>query len=117
VIKLERRGLRRLHALGRAGACRDADATTSGLAPAGTAGALPPGSTRSDRGAVLAEHHSSDSKEGASQGHRKPPTARLSISRPPATPGGGSFDLALVLAPLAVLAFLLVVTREVRRAG
>ena len=48
---------------------------------------------------------------------RKPPTAQLSISRPPATPGGGSFDLALVLAPLAVLAFLLVVTREVRRAG
>jgi hypothetical protein len=116
VIKLERRGLRRLHALGRAGACRDADATTSGLAPTGTAGALPPSSTRSDRGAVLAEHHSSDSKEGASQGHRKP-TAQLSISRPPATPGGGSFDLALVLAPLAVLAFLLVVTREVRRAG
>jgi hypothetical protein len=65
---------------------------------------------------VLAEHRSSrESENGGAQGHR-PPTAELSISRPSA-PGDDSFDLALVLAPLAVLAFLLVITREVRRAG
>jgi hypothetical protein len=114
VIRLERRGLRRLHALARAGACQDTEAT-SAMAPAGTGTALPPGSTPGGRGAVLAEHHSSDSEDGGSEGQRKP-NAELSISRPSGIPGGGSFDLALVLAPLAVLAFLLVMTREVRRA-
>jgi hypothetical protein len=114
VIKLERRGLRRLHALGRAGACQDT-AATSAIAPTGTGTALPPGSAPGGRGAVLAEHHANHSKNGGSQGQRKP-NAELSISRPSGIPGGGSFDLALVLAPLAVLAFLLVTMREVRRA-
>jgi hypothetical protein len=115
VITLERRGLRRLHALGRAGACQDTQAT-SATATAGDGGALPPGSTPSGRGAVLAEHHSSDGKSGGSQGHAKP-SAELSISRPLRIPGegGGSFDLALVLAPLAVFTFVLVTMREVRR--
>ena len=92
------------------------------MAP-GTGTALPPaGGASGDRGAVLAEHHSSaPSKDGAGaegegEGERKRPTAELSISRPSA-PGGDSFDLALVLAPLAILAFLLVITREIRRAG
>jgi hypothetical protein len=115
VIRLERRGLRRLGALGRAGACQDAQATFA-TAPAGTGAALPAGSPPSGRGAVLAEHHSRGSKAGGAQGHRKP-TAELAISRPAGIPGGDSFDLALVLAPLAVLAFLLVMTRELRRPG
>ena len=113
VIKLERRGLRRLHALARAGACQDADATSAAV-PAGTAGtALPPGGTPGGRGAVLAEHHSADSKDGGAHGQKRKPNAELSISRPSGIPGDGSLDLTLVLAPLAVLAFLLVVTREV----
>jgi hypothetical protein len=122
VVTLERRGLRRLRALARAGACAPAggSSATAAMAP-GTGTALPPaGGASGDRGVVLAEHHSSaPSKDGASaegESERKRPTAELSISRPLA-PGGDSFDLALVLAPLAVLAFLLVITREIRRAG
>ena len=108
VIRLERRGLRRLHALGRAGACQDAEAT-SALAPAGTGTTLPPGSTpggasrRRPGRASLQRQQGRRRRRGIAS-----PTAELSISRPAGIPGGGSFDLALVLAPLAVLAFLLV---------
>jgi hypothetical protein len=117
VIRLERRGLRRLRALGRAGACQDV-AATSAAAPVPTGSALPPGGPPAGRGGVLAEHHSSDSKGGGSEeGQSSLPGAQLSIGRPSGTPGGSSFDLALVLAPLAVLAFLLVITREIRRAS
>ena len=78
---------------------------------------MPPASGSGQRSAVLAEHHSSaTSKDSGSQG--KPERAELSISRPSTSgPGGSSFDLALVLGPLAFLAFLLVITREVRRTG
>lgn len=113
VIKLELRGLRRLHALARAGACQDIEATSMAAAT-GTGTTLPPGSTPGGRGSVLAEHRSSDSKDGGSKAQRNP-EAELSISHPADLSGGGSFDLALVLAPLAVLAFLLVLTREIRR--
>jgi hypothetical protein len=120
VVTLERRGLRRLRALARAGVCGSAGGSSTAVAMApGTGTALPPsGGASGDRGSVLAEHHSSaPSKDGASaEDERKRPMAELSISRPSA-PGGDSFDLALVLAPLAVLAFLLVITREIRRAG
>jgi hypothetical protein len=119
VIKLERRGLRRLRALNRAGACQDAGAATTAMTVApgtGTGTPAPPAGTSGDRSAVLAEHHSGASQDSGSQG--KPERAELSISRPSTSgPGGGSFDLALVLGPLAFLAFLLVITREVRRAG
>jgi hypothetical protein len=117
VIRLERRGLRRLRQLNRAGACQDAGATTTAFVAApGTGTPVPPAGTPGDRGGVLAEHHSSGASHDGSQ--RKPEQAELSISRPSTGgPGGGSFDLALVLAPLALLAFLLVITREVRRAG
>jgi hypothetical protein len=118
VIKLERRGLSRLRALNRAGACQDAAATTTVAMPApGTGTPVPPAGGSAQRSGVLAEHHSSaSSKDGGSQG--KPERAELSISRPATSgPGGSSFDLALVLGPLAFLAFLLVITREVRRSG
>ena len=120
VIKLERRGLRRLRELNRAGACQDAGAaatTAVTFAPGtGTGTPAPPAGTSGDRSAVLAEHHSSASKDSGAQG--KPERAELSISRPSTSgPGGSSFDLALVLGPLAFLAFLLVITREVRRTG
>jgi hypothetical protein len=119
VVKLERRGLRRLRALNRAGACQDAGATTTvAMAAPGTGTAVPPAAGGSgQRSGVLAEHHSSaSSKDGGSQG--KPERGELSISRPATSgPAGSSFDLALVLGPLAFLAFLLVITREVRRNG
>ena len=116
VIWLERHGLSRLRALNRAGACQDAGATTTAVTPApGTGTPLPPASGSGQRSAVLAEHHSSaPSKDSGSQG--KPERAELSISRPStSSPGTSSFDLALILGPLAFLAFLLVITREVRR--
>ena len=113
VITLERRGLRRLHALGRAGACQ-ATQTASMAAPPVAAGAPPPGSAPGTRGAVLAEHQVSDKTAAGAQGHRKP-TAELSISRPPIAPGTGGFDLTLIFAALGVLAFVFVVTREVKR--
>jgi DNA-binding CsgD family transcriptional regulator len=116
VITLERRGLRKLRALNRAGACQDAGAPTTAVTAApGTGTPVPPAGGSGQRSVVLAEHHSSAaSKDSGSQG--KPERAELSISRP-ATGGSGpsSFDLALVLGPLAFLAFLLVITREVRR--
>jgi hypothetical protein len=118
VIRLERGGLRRLRALNRAGACQDAGATTTAVAPApGTGTPVPPASGSGQRSAVLAEHHSSaPSKDSGS--HGKPERAELSISRPSTSgPGGSSLDLALILGPLAFLAFLLVITREVRRTG
>ena len=118
VIALERRGLSRLRALNRAGACQDAGAPTTAVTAApGTGTPLPPASGTGQRSAVLAEHHSSAvSRDSGSQG--KPERAELSISRPSTSgPSGSSFDLALVLGPLAFLAFLLVITREVRRTG
>ena len=118
VITLEHRGLSRLRALNRAGACQDAGATTTAVTPApGTGTPVPPASGAGQRSAVLAEHQSSaTSKDSGSQG--KPERAELSISRPSTSgPGGSSFDLALILGPLAFLAFLLVITREVRRTG
>jgi hypothetical protein len=76
---------------------------------------VPPAGGPAQRSGVLAEHHSSaSSNNGGSQG--KPERAELSISRPATSgPGRSSFDLALILGPLALLAFLLVITREVRR--
>jgi hypothetical protein len=119
VIKLERRGLRRLRALNRAGVCQDAGAATTAMTVApgtGTGTPAPPAGTSGDRSAVLAEHHSGASKDSGSQG--KPERAELSITRPSTSgPRGSSFDVALVLGPLALLAFLLVITREVRRTG
>jgi hypothetical protein len=116
VTTLERRGLRRLHTLGRAGGCQDAQAA-SGPAPASTGSALPPASGPGGDAAVGAEHNTSASKTGGSQGPQRKPTAELSISRPRIAPYvGGAFDLTLVLAPLALLALALVVKREVRRA-
>jgi hypothetical protein len=86
------------------------------MATTGTVTPLPPATGTGQRSAVLAEHHSSASKDNGSQG--KPERAQLAISRPATiSPGGSSFDLALVLGPLAFLAFLLVITREVRRTG
>ena len=118
VITLEHRGLSRLRALNRAGACQDAGATATAVTPApGTGTPVPPASGAGQRSAVLAGHQSSaTSKDSGSQG--KPERAELSISRPSTSgPGGSSFDLALILGPLAFLAFLLVITREVRRTG
>lgn len=113
VITLERRGLRRLHTLGRTGTCQDAQ-TASAAAPVATAATPPTGSAPDGRGAVPAEHQVSDSKAAGAQAHHKP-TAEMAISRPAIAPGTSGFDLTLVFAALGLLAFVFVVTREVKR--
>ena len=113
VVTLERRGLRRLHNLGRTGTCQDAQ-TASAAAPVATAATPPTGSAPGGRGAVPAEHQVSDSKAAGAQAHHKP-TAELAISRPAIAPGTSGFDLTLVFAALGLLAFVFVVTREVKR--
>jgi hypothetical protein len=113
VITLERRGLRRLHTLGRTGTCQDAQ-TASPSAPVATAATPPTGSAPDGRGVVPAEHQVSDSKAAGAQAHHKP-TAELAISRPANAPGTSGFDLTLVFAALGLLAFVFVVTREVKR--
>jgi hypothetical protein len=116
VVTLERRGLRRLHALDRAGACQDARQATPSGAPASTAVTPPPGSAAAGPGALPVGQHAGDSNTGAAQGHRTP-TAELSVGRPPSNLGSGGSDLTIVLASLAVFAFVLAVTREVKRAA
>ena len=113
VITLERRGLRRLHTLGRTDTCEDAQ-TASAAAPVATAATPPTGSAPDGRGAVPAEHQVSDSKAAGAQAHHKP-TAELAISRPAIAPGTSGFDLTLVFAAFGLLAFVFVVTREVKR--
>jgi len=116
VVTLERRGLRRLHALDRAGACQDARQATPSGAPASTAVTPPPGSAAAGPGALPVGQHAGDSNTGGAQGHRTP-TAELSVGRPPSNLGSGGSDLTIVLASLAVFAFVLAVTREVKRAA
>jgi hypothetical protein len=116
VITLERRGLRRLDALGRTGACQDAQ-TASAAAPTATTGATgapPSGSAPGARGAVAAEHQVSDSKAAGAQGQNKP-TAGLAIGRPSIAPGTSRFDLSLVVAAFGLFALVFLITREVKR--
>jgi hypothetical protein len=116
VARLERRGMRDLRALGRAGAC----AVSSGDVATGFAGIPVSGSTQSGgptgHGVVLAERHSDPRRtlvqreaEGTPTPAAKPPIARPDIS------STNRFDLALVFIPLAVVAFVLVMIREARR--
>ena len=97
-----------------AGASATALTAAPGPAPRVAAGRHAPG----ERGGVLAEHQvERASKAGGSQGHRKPERAELSISRPPiGAPAAAPSTSPSSSRPLAILAFLLVVTREVKRA-
>jgi hypothetical protein len=117
VARLERRGLRQLRALGRAGAC----AASSGGAETAFDGVPVGGSTQSGgpagRGGVLAERGSDTSRSPTTQHEAESaarPTANLPIARPDIS-STDDFDLAIVFIPLAVLAFVLVMIREARR--
>jgi hypothetical protein len=120
VARLERRGLRRLRALARTGAC-------AALAPAAisalpVSGPPPGGGGLVPRGQVLPEHRSGTSPSGPRTGGKNAhqstelPLARPGGARAP-QPGGSSFDLAFVYVPLALLVFALLLAREVRRTG
>jgi hypothetical protein len=124
VASLERRGLRRLRALERAGACTPAP-TSSTVAP-GTMAAIPvsgsgappadaPGGSGAtkDRGQVLAERHSGSSKP-ENEGDASP-ALRVPLGRVSGSGGGTSFDFTFILIPLALAFLAFVLVREVRR--
>lgn len=111
VKRLERSGLRRLHALHRGG-CDTASAPSGA---AGAAGALATTSTLGPgAGAVLGERErSSGQSERGDAGSRSPGSAPLAK----AGDGGGKAvpDLSLLLIPIVVLGFLMFAARELRR--
>jgi hypothetical protein len=126
VTSLEHRGLRRLRALERAGACA---ATSSPMTTApGTMAALPvsggpPGAAgqqsggEQDRGQVLAERQSGSSKpkpKPENEGDSRP-SLSLPAGRPIAAGRNSSFDLTFVLIPLALAFLAFVLVREIRR--
>jgi hypothetical protein len=118
VARLERRGLRRLRALGRAGACAVPRAATPMAALGLPVSAAPQGGggPGAGRGGVLAERKSGTGQPRPNEGGAAKPTARLPLGQPGSAPGGGSsFDFAYVFVPLAILAFFLVLRREGRR--
>jgi Sigma-70, region 4 len=116
VAQLERRGLEHLRALGRSRACAvpapsagTAAAGAPAVAPQSGDGATPRGG---GRGQVLAERHSGGDRQRESEGSK----AGISLGRPSAPDvGSSSFDLTILLVPLALLAFGFVLVREVRR--
>jgi DNA-binding CsgD family transcriptional regulator len=108
VTKLERRGLRRLRALGRQGACAPASGTAfvviTGIAPSAAAAAA--------GGAAFSGQRSGD---GQLKGLGTESVPRLSIGGLTGPPGGSAFDLgyAMVVLAVAIAGFALV--RDVRR--
>ncbi len=113
VTTLERRGLRRLGVLGRAGACAVVPGASVALAaPAATTAttAPPAAGPPAARGQVLAERRSGAGKR--TQPKSEDEGGELSLSRPPAAGGAGYFNLTLVIVPLALIAFLVIVGRE-----
>jgi hypothetical protein len=120
VARLERRGLRQLRALGRAGACpvsTGAAQTTTIAAPAVGGGPVAGGGQPAGRGGVLGEH-----KSGGDQSDKRPSanseqSAVLPIARPANGPGGGGspFDLTFIIVPVALATFALVLIRELRK--
>jgi hypothetical protein len=127
VASLERRGLRRLRALERAGACAPAS-TSSTIAP-GTMAAVPvsgsgappadapqsSGDTK-DRGQVLAERQSGSSKPAkpANEGDASP-SLRVPLGHISGSGSSSSFDFTYVLIPLALAFLAFVLVRELRR--
>jgi hypothetical protein len=116
VARLERRGLRDLRALGRAGAC----AISSGGSETAFAGVPVGGSAQSGgptgHGGVLADRRPDTHRtpiQREAEGAPKP-AAKLPIARPELS-STDRFDLAVVFIPLAVVAFVLVMIREARR--
>jgi hypothetical protein len=123
VARLERRGLRHLRALGRSGACAvtpaAAPTTVAGLPVAGPAqGGGPQSGAGAGRGQVLAERHSGTSQPAKpeSEGSTKQ-SIELPLGHPgsASTGGSSSFDLTVVLIPLALALLAFVLVREVRR--
>jgi Sigma-70, region 4 len=121
VARLERRGLRKLRALGRAGACpvvsTGAEQTTTIAAPA-VGGPLARRGEPTGRGGVLGESKSGgDQPAKRSSGANSEQSAVLPIARPESGPGGGGspMDLTIIIVPVALATFAFVLFRELRR--
>jgi hypothetical protein len=117
VARLERRGLHRLNALGASGACAaSTQATTAPVAVPVTAGSSPAAGSGA-RIAVKAERVSggghSRSPVPRSAGEAKLPLGLPALVSPRGA--GAAFDLALVIVPLLLVAFLYLIARTVRR--
>jgi hypothetical protein len=115
VALLERRGLRRLRALGRSGGCAVSTAGTKATVGALPVGGSSQGAGPAPRGQVLAEHSSGSAKPSKSSGEGSKQSVELPIAAPQSGPGGGSLDLTLVIIPLALAILGFVLVREVRR--
>jgi hypothetical protein len=117
VARLERRGLRRLNALGASSACAaSTQATTAPVAVPVTDGSSPDAGSRA-RIAVEAERVSSGA-ESSSPAPRSDDEAKLPLGLPALVNprgAGAAFDLALVIAPLLLIGFLYLIARTVRR--
>jgi hypothetical protein len=119
VARLERRGLKRLNALGRAGTC--ASASTSAADPSLTAngvagGPADPTQTASTAkgpaiGVLGARESHGDSKSKGSS------AVEAAIERPIIHGMGTTLDLGPLLLAFALGALLYVVTREIRRSA
>jgi hypothetical protein len=120
VARLERRGLRKLRALGRSGACPvvpTGAAQTTIAAPA-VGGPPTSGGQPAGRGGVLGETKSGGDQPGdRSSGANSEQSAVLPIARPESGPGGGGspMDLTIIIVPIALATFAFVLFRELRR--
>jgi hypothetical protein len=121
VARLERRGLRHLRALGRAGACAvTPTAGSSAAAGLPVAGAPQGGGPQSGAatGQVLAERHSGTSHPAKPESESSmKQSIELPLGRPgsASTGGSSSFDFTIVLVALALALLGFVLVREVRR--
>jgi hypothetical protein len=116
VTRLERRGLRHLRALGRAGACAESMGARQTTIAAPPASGPPPGGGPAGRGDVLAQHQSGSGHRSGHSGASSEQSAVLPIARPESGPGGGSpLDLTFIVIPVALATFAFVLFREFRR--
>jgi hypothetical protein len=117
VTRLERRGLRHLRALGRAGACPVSMGARQMTIAAPPVGSPPPGGGPAGRGDVLAERKSSGGQRSERSGAGAEQSTVLPVARPESSPGGGSspMDLTFIIVPAALATFAFVLYRELRR--
>jgi hypothetical protein len=118
VGRLERRGLHRLRALGRAGTCaRGADTATTQV-PVATAGAMsPPTSADTARGAGVPTSARTSHGSGESKTSGGESALQTAIERPVIRGLGHTLDLGPLLVAFALGGLTFMIARELRRAS
>jgi hypothetical protein len=115
VVLLERRGLRHLRALGRAGACAAPDGGNPAVRARAPVAASPERGGPTGRGGVRAQRESATSRPARSAHSGSSKEAELPLGRPALSNGGPSIDFLLVLIPLALIATAVGLAVEIRR--